>query len=151
MTIPLALHALAQPGHSMVCRVTKGPVHPAASAHGFWCAYYSAPVVENRWEPFDQPTPSSYMPCRYSDFDTVRLAGGGALLLECTPRPSRAVVRRSHPGMISTARDGLSVAEVISLLEFLLVPFQVSRPDRVAFLNLASERVDLLIGASAAA
>ena len=139
MATAMSIHALTAPGHSMVCRVTMTRALGGNSAPpGFWCAYYGSPVVENGWEPFDQPTPSSYMPCRYKAFEVMRLDGGGALLVERHPRPSRAVLRRAHPGLVTTFREALSISQVVSVIESLLVSFGVSKEDRAAFLKDAS-------------
>src|ERR1700722_13967494 len=140
MATSMSLHALAAPGHSMVCRVTTNVLAGASALPGFWCAYYSARVMDNGWEPFDQPTPSSYMPCPYRAFEVMRLGGGGALLVERTPRPSRAVLRRSHPGLISTFMESLDIADVASLIGTLLVPFDLSHAERMVFSDQTTAR-----------
>jgi hypothetical protein len=150
MATSLTLQSLAAPKHSMVCRVSGGAVESTAP-RGFWCAYYGAQIVANGWEPFDQPTPASYMPCRYTAFEVTRLDGGGVLLVERHPRPSRAVLRRSHPGLITTFSEALSISAVVSVLESSLVSFGVSQANRAPFLGLVAERADALLGVVAAA
>jgi|SRR5580704_6337507 hypothetical protein len=150
MAASLTLQSLAAPRHSMVCRLTSSADETAAP-RGFWCAYYGSQILANGWEPFDQPTPASYMPCRYGAFEVRRLDGGAALLIERHPRPSRAVLRRSHPGLIGTFSEALSVPQAVAAIESLLVSFDVSRMDQSGFLKLVTAQADFLLGVVAAA
>lgn len=93
------LQTAARSGISGVARVTVHEglsLQPAGAqtvlvsipkAQTFWCAYYGAGVLQNRWQPFDQPTVAAYMPLPFNELDTVPVGDAGALLLQHHFRP----------------------------------------------------------------
>lgn len=98
------LECISKPGISAVVRVTAHGglrIRPAGAGTLFidtsvalvtCCAYYSAPIVANGWEPFDQPSATAYMPLSYSDFIRVAVASAGVVLVQNEPR--KQLVRR---------------------------------------------------------
>jgi len=88
------IEAVARPGLSGVIRlvVHRGLSIRPAGAHTllvrapaaatFWCAFYTSPILRNRWEPYDQPNPAAYMPFPYIEFDKIPLGETGAFLVQ---------------------------------------------------------------------
>lgn len=52
----------------------------------FRCAVYSRDVLENGWQPFEQPSACAYMPLAYSDLAEQALSQFGAVLIDQHPR-----------------------------------------------------------------
>jgi hypothetical protein len=48
----------------------------------FYCAYYTADVVANEWDPCDQSVAAAYMPLRYSFLNVWPLENGGTFLVQ---------------------------------------------------------------------
>jgi hypothetical protein len=152
----LAVESLAAPEVSLVCRTTRQPFCEAGDVDvggrlGFWCAYYGPQIRANGWEPYDQPTPAAYMPCRYADFEVLHLDGGGALLVQRSVRRSHALIRRSHPGLSAVAVDVTSAGAVGSKLSSLLQAFEIPRGEVSAILPFVLARCEELFDRVAAA
>lgn len=45
-----------------------------------YVAFYSNQLLENGWEPYDQPHPAAYMPLSFAHFERYRVAGGELLV-----------------------------------------------------------------------
>jgi hypothetical protein len=93
------LETVGQHGVAVVCRIA---VHDGLSltpaghntvvvdAHHAgvlrW-AFYAPPATANAWEPFDQPSPSAYMPLPYAAFQKISLGDHiGTLLIQAEVR-----------------------------------------------------------------
>lgn len=50
-----------------------------------YLAYYSPAVIENGWQPYDQPSPSAYMPLGYAESVRERVRDGGEILVQRMP------------------------------------------------------------------
>ena len=140
----LSLRALAAPCQAVVGRVLRDAPLLASEPIGFWWAYYDALVVQNGWEPFDQPTPATYMPRRYTSFEAQHLGNGCVLLLERRLRPGSSAPRLSHPGMRGTAENGVP-SELLPIVDEILTPFAIAAEDRMAFVAKVEQRMIALL------
>ena len=128
----LSLRALAAPSQAVVGRVLRDAPLVASESIGFWWAYYDALIVQNGWEPFDQPTPATYMPRGYTSFEAQHLGNGCVLLLERRARSCSSAPRLSHPGMRGTAESG-APDELALIVDEILTTFAIAAEDRAAF------------------
>lgn len=77
----------------------------SSAADTFYCAYYTADVAANEWEPCDQSVAAAYMPLRYSLLNSWLLQNGGAFLVQRHPfheRVWRNVVGDDHATRLLT-------------------------------------------------
>jgi hypothetical protein len=151
----LTLESLTAPGRSMVCRIGRGGRLGEADASvappSFWCAYYGAHVLENGWEPFDQPGPAAYMPCRLAEFEVKPAGPGGALLVQREARVSRATLRRAHPGLVATSLAGISPADVAHAVRSMLAAFELDADDLDELVEKVRLRSEVLVEPAVAA
>lgn len=71
----------------------------APRASILWFARYTAEIVSNGWEPYDQAVPAMYMPHAYSAFELMRgNKTSPVLLLQRKPDRGRARIALIEPG-----------------------------------------------------
>lgn len=87
----VTFETLVQRGHS--CRVR---------AQGTYVAWHSRFVVENGWEPFDQPGHAAYLPFRFQDALILAVDGGRVLV---------RVERSLPPGLEEAVKDAFVQAD----------------------------------------
>ncbi|MCA9485862.1 MAG: hypothetical protein KC506_03395 [Nanoarchaeota archaeon] len=76
------IEAKKDPSYSGVMKILSQNTS-ASSPNEFkeiWCAWYSPQIRSNGWQPFDQPSQTSYLPLSYSELREVQLNKGSFLI-----------------------------------------------------------------------
>lgn len=95
-----------------------------------WFAWYSARIVNNGWEPYDQPHPSAYAPLSYLSFNRYPISNGGVLLRQTgLEHTSRLVALRSDLQLIDGSPFDIAT-RVRDLLDGFGVPLENADPIR---------------------
>jgi len=130
------VRCIAHSGAQVWMRTERACHLAAPRASVLWFARYTASVVANGWEPYDQPNPVTYMPHGYSAFEQVPIEGGDALLIQrhCDHGAIRigiAIPREDGMLLFVPAEDPEGLAHALDLaLSWIGVP-----PDRISQLQ----------------
>jgi len=87
-----------------------------------WVAYHSTAIVENGWEPFDQPTTAAYVPFALRDMRAKADCGNGRILFAawgdpCVSQDSFAKIALAAEIIVPTAHRQLCLAELERLVK----------------------------------
>ena len=99
----------------------------AEGARTLWCAFYTPDVVNNRWEPYDQPGAAAYIPLPFKALDQIAVAGG-VLLLQRAPCDAslRAVLPRGNSHFLEVLSTA-GISELQLALQVFLAELAIPR------------------------
>ena len=112
---PFLVEATWRCGFAATIRVTSfGGPRCETPASRRWHAIYSTQVLENGWQPYDQPNVVAYMPMRYAALESIPIDATHTLLRERVAQaPTGPILPARHNGCHIYRCDSRSLPHIL--------------------------------------